>query len=129
MGDFDYLARQRNVVVRTYRRDGTTVPTTVNVVVEGEHAYIRTWSTSGKAKRLRHDPRVLIAPVTASGKPTGPALAAEARLLTAEEEPPVRQAFRKKHPVLQGRLVPWFHRLRHYETVHYELTRRAPTGD
>jgi len=124
--DFSNLVKQRNVVVTTYKRDGTGVPTVVNVVVIGDHAYFRTWSTSGKAKRLRRDPRVLIAPSNARGKVTGPAVAATARLLTGEEEIPVRQALAKKYPVLQGRLVLWAHRFRHYQTVHYELTAGPP---
>jgi uncharacterized protein len=122
MGAFDDLAGKKNVVVTTYKRDGTAVPTAVHVVVLGEHAYFRTWSTSGKAKRLRRNPQVLIAPSTARGKPTGPAVTAAARLLEPEEEQPVRQALVKKYPLLQGRLVPLAHRLRHYNTVHYELT-------
>ena len=122
MGAFEDLAAKRNVVVTTYKRDGSTVPTTVNVVVHGDHAYFRTWSTAGKAKRLRRDPRVLIAPSTARGKPTGPAVPATARLLGPEEEQPIRQALAKKYPLLQGQLVPLVHRLRHYRTVHYELT-------
>jgi PPOX class probable F420-dependent enzyme len=119
---FDDLAKQRNVVVTTFKRDGSAVATAVNVVVLGEHAYFRTWSTAGKAKRLGRDPRVLIAPSTASGKPTGPAISATARLLGTEEEEPVRQALAQKYPLLQRRLVPLAHRLRHYQTVNYELT-------
>ena len=122
MGDFDSLAKQKNVVVTTYKRDGTEVPTAVNVVVDGDHAYIRTWATAGKAKRLRRDPRLLIAPSDGRGKPTGPAVSATARLLSAAEEPPVRDALARKYPMLQGRVVPLFHRIRHLDTVHYELT-------
>jgi uncharacterized protein len=122
VGAFDDLATKRNIVVTTYKRDGTTVPTTVNVVVAGDHAYFRTWSTAGKAKRLRRDPRLLIAPSTARGKPTGPAIPATARLLGPEEERPISQALAEKYPVLQGQLVPLAHRLRHYSTVHYEVT-------
>jgi PPOX class probable F420-dependent enzyme len=122
MGIFDNLAAKRTVVVTTYKRDGSVVPTAVNVVVSGDHAYFRTWSTSGKAKRLRHDTRVLIAPSTTRGKPTGPAIPATARLLGPDEEGATRQALARKYPILQGRLVPLAHRLRHYNTVHYELT-------
>jgi hypothetical protein len=35
-------------VVTTYKRDGTAVATTVNVVASGDHAYFRTWSTAGR---------------------------------------------------------------------------------
>jgi uncharacterized protein len=122
VGAFDDLATRRTVVVTTYKRDGSVVPTAVNVIVRGDHAYFRTWSTSGKAKRLRRDTRVLIAPSTARGRPTGPAIPATARMLGADEDGPIRQALTKKYPVLQGRLVPLAHRLRHYNTVHYELT-------
>ena len=122
VGAFDDLATKRTVVVTTYKRDGSVVPTAVNVVVSDDHAYFRTWSTSGKAKRLRHDTRVLIAPSTTRGKPTGPAIPATARLLGPDEEGPTRHALTRKYPLLQGRLVPLAHRLRHYSTVHYELT-------
>ncbi len=122
VSDFDRLAQQKTVVVTTYKRDGTGVPTAVHVVVDGDHAYLRTWATSGKAKRLRRDPRLLIAPSDSRGKPIGPAMSARARLLGSEEEQPIQAAFAKKYPVLQGRLVPLIHRLRHLDTIHYELT-------
>ena len=114
------------MVVTTYKRDGSAVATAVNVVVIGAHAYFRTWSTAGKAKRLRRDSRVAIAPSTARGKPTGPAISATARLLEPDEVPPVKQALSRKYPILQGRLVPLAHRLRHYGTVHYELSESEP---
>lgn len=124
MGDFDPLEKQRTVVVTTYKRDGSAVPTPVNVLVDGEHAFFRTWSTSGKAKRLRRDPGVLIAPSTMRGKPTGPAIAASARLLGPVEEGEVKRGLARKHPIMHGVLVPFAHRIRHYTTVHYELTAR-----
>jgi uncharacterized protein len=122
VGAFDELAEQRTVLVTTYKRDGSAVPTPVNVVVSGDHAYFRTWATSGKAKRLRRDMRVLIGPSTIRGKPTGPSIAATARLLESDEEGPTSQALAKKHPLMHGLIVPLIHRLRRYTTVHYELT-------
>ena len=124
MGAFDDLASKRTVVVTTYKRDGTAVPTPVNVVVENNHAYFRTWSATGKVKRINRDPRVLIAPSTLRGKPIGPEIPATARLLAPDEERPVREALSRKYPILQARLVPLAHRLRHFHTVHYELTVR-----
>ena len=121
MGGFDHLAKTRTVAVTTYKRDSTPIATPVNVVVIGEHAYFRTWSTSGKAKRLRRDPHVLIAPLTRRGKLTGPAMKAMARLVGPEEEAPVERAMSKKYRLLQGLIVPVAHRVRHRDTVHYEL--------
>ena len=106
----------------TSKRDGTSVSTPVNVVVANDHAYFRTWSTSGKAKRLRRDSHLQIAPSTFRGRPTGPAVPATARLLGADEEAPVQAALAHKHPVVHAIAVPLVHRLRHYRTVHYELT-------
>ena len=122
VGAFDDLATKRNVVVTTYKRDGTEVATPVHVVVQGDHAYFRTWSTSGKAKRLRREPRVSVAPSTARGRPTGAAIAATARLLGPQEQQPTIEALTKKYPLLQGLLVPLAHRVRHYSTVHYEMS-------
>ncbi|MET9021538.1 PPOX class F420-dependent oxidoreductase [Actinopolymorpha sp. NPDC004070] len=118
------FARQRTVVLTTFRRDGTPVPTAVHVVVDGPHAYFRTYSAAGKAKRLRRDQRVEIAPSTAGGRPTGPATAATARLLSKAEAVPVRRLLRRKYPLLQGVAVPVFHRLARYHTLHYELSPR-----
>jgi PPOX class probable F420-dependent enzyme len=115
------LRDQRTVVVTTYRRSGEGVPTPVNIAVDDGHGYMRTWSTSGKAKRLRRDHRVQIAPSTWRGKPTGPAIEASARLLEGDEARTAARLLNDKYPTLQGRLVPWAHRLRKYQTVHYEL--------
>jgi hypothetical protein len=44
-------------------------------------------------------------------------------LLEPDEVPAVRQALSKKYPILQGRLA---HRLRHYDTIHFELSASEP---
>ena len=66
------LAGANYVVLTTFRRDGRAVPTPVHLVVSGDAGYLRTWDVSGKAKRLRHTPRVTVAPSTMRGRPTGP---------------------------------------------------------
>jgi PPOX class probable F420-dependent enzyme len=121
-GPFDHLKEQRTVVVTTFRRDGTGVPTPVSIVVDDTHAYIRTWSTSGKAKRLRRNCQLDLAPSTFRGKVTGVAVKCDARLLEGEDAALAATRLAKKYPILHGGVVPWIHRRRKYKTVHYELT-------
>jgi PPOX class probable F420-dependent enzyme len=115
------FVRQRTVLLTSYRRDGTPIGTPVSVAVEGDHAYFRTYDAAWKAKRLRRNPEVTIAPSTARGQATGPAIRARVRLLDGAEAAHAAQALARKHPLLQGVLVPAFHRLRHYRTLHFEL--------
>jgi uncharacterized protein len=118
------LARRKTALLTTYKRDGTPVATPVTVAVVDDRAYFRTWDTSWKAKRLRRNPEVEVAPSTARGEPRGEPVAATARLLSGSEERAARRALTRRSPVLQGVLVPLAHRLARYRTVHYELTPR-----
>src|SRR5438477_576376 len=116
------LRRQRNILLTTYRRDGSPVGTAVNVAVNDHHAYIRTWASSGKAKRIARNPKVTVAPCTGRGTQTGPAATATARLLQGDEEGAAAKLIDSKYPILQGVLVHLAHRIRRLRTVHYELT-------
>jgi PPOX class probable F420-dependent enzyme len=123
---FAPFARQGTVLLTTFRRDGTPVGTPVNIAVEGEHAYIRTWDTAWKLKRLRNNPIVEVAPSTLTGKPTGPAIRARSRVLDGEAAAHAGRLLARKHPLLHGILVPLIHRLRGNRTVHVELTPIEP---
>ena len=122
-GPFGALARQRAVLLTTYRRDGRAVGTPVNIAVEGERAYVRSWDRAWKTKRIRHNPMVELAPCTMSGKVTGPAMQAQARILEGDEAKHAARVINRKHRILQGILVPISHKLMGYRTVHFELTR------
>ena len=122
---FERFAEQPTVLLTTYRRDGTPVGTAVSIAVEGDHAFIRTYDRSWKAKRLRNNPDVEVAPSTTLGKPTGDPVRARARLLDGGEARHAAQLLGGKNRILQGILVPALHRLRGYRTLHYELTSRA----
>jgi PPOX class probable F420-dependent enzyme len=113
---------QQTVLLTTYRRDGTPVGTPVSIAVDGERAFVRSWDTAGKVKRIRNNPEVEVAPSTLRGKPTGPAIHARARLLSGEESAYASQLIARKYRVIHGLLVPLFHRLRGHRTVHLELT-------
>ena len=119
---FAPFARQRTVLLTTYRRDGTPVGTPVSIAVEGDRAFFRTYDKAWKSKRLRRNPAVTVAPSTMRGKATGPAIYAHARLLSGDEATHAARALARKHPLLHGILVPLSHRLCGYTTLHYELT-------
>lgn len=119
---FAPFIKQNTVVLTTYRRDGTSVPTPVTIAVEGNRAFIRTWDTAWKLKRIRRNPRVTVAPSTFKGKVTGPAIVAQARVLSGDESEHAAGLIARKNPILQGVLVPIAHRLRRNTTVHIELT-------
>jgi PPOX class probable F420-dependent enzyme len=119
---FAPFAQQRTVLLTTFRRNGTPVGTPVSIAVAGDRAFFRTYDKAWKSKRLRRNPAVTIAPSTVRGKPTGPAIHAQARLLNAAEATEAARALARKHPLLHGFLVPLAHRLAGYTTLHYELT-------
>jgi uncharacterized protein len=85
VANFDNLADVKSMLLTTFKRDGTPVPTPVCHVVEDGIVYATTSETSNKVKRIRNDPRVTIGACTMSGKPTGPTYAARARFVTDEE--------------------------------------------
>ena len=122
LGAFNQFVRQRTVLLTTYRRDGTPVGTPVNIVVEGDRAFVRTFDTAWKLKRIRNNPAVEIAPSTVRGKPTGPAIGGCARVLGGSESDQASRALNKKYQILHGVLVPLAHRLQGNKTVHIELT-------
>jgi PPOX class probable F420-dependent enzyme len=83
--NFDSLANAKSILLTTFKRDGTPVPTPVCHVVENGIVYATTFESASKVKRIRHDPRVTISTCTMSGKPTGPTYAARARFVSDEE--------------------------------------------
>jgi PPOX class probable F420-dependent enzyme len=115
------FVRQKTVLLTTYRRDGTPVGTPVNIAVDGDRAFVRTFDTAWKLKRIRNNPEVEIAPSTMRGEPTGPAIQARARVLSGSESEYAGRALTRKYPILQGFFVPLFHRLRRHKTIHIEL--------
>src|SRR5258708_20531941 len=84
LGYFAPVAEATYMALTTFRRDGRAVSTPVHVVVDGDQAFFRTWDVAGKAKRLRHNPEVEIAPSTFRGRALGPPMRAQAHLLEGE---------------------------------------------
>jgi PPOX class probable F420-dependent enzyme len=122
-GYFASLAGANYVQLTTFRRDGRAVATPVHIVTAGDVAFFRTWDVAGKAKRLRHTSAARVAPSTFRGRPRGPAIRAEAYLLEGEASQRAARLLARKHPVLHGRLIPWYHRRRDWTTQQYRLER------
>jgi uncharacterized protein len=93
------LANEKYVLFTTFRRDRRAVSTPVWLVqlAEGEFGF-STGSESGKAKRLRHTPRVTLQGCNRSGGDAhGPVYDAQARLVTGTELAQVRAAIEAKY--------------------------------
>ncbi len=92
------LAKQRYVSLTTFRHDGTTASVPVWVVSDdGERLLVWTGADTWKVKRIRRDPRVLVAPADYRGRPLGPRVQAQARLLGPEAEAVVGPLLRRKY--------------------------------
>jgi PPOX class probable F420-dependent enzyme len=75
-----------HVLLVTYKRDGTPVPSPVWFAKDDDQLYVWTEVNAFKAKRLRNDERALLAPCSARGVPAGDPVAAVGRVLTDEAE-------------------------------------------
>jgi PPOX class probable F420-dependent enzyme len=108
------LGRAKNLRLTTFRRDGSPVATPVWVVRDGDHLLVITSGKAGKAKRLRHTSRVLIAPSDARGrvKPGVEDVAGTAELITDEAEVARLETLLKGRYGFMYTVAPIFMRLR-----------------
>ena len=115
--------RGNYALLTTFRRSGQEVATTVwFALARDDRAYFFTGPETGKARRIRANAHVKVAPSTPRGKATGPAVDATARLLNGAEADLARQTIRKKYGI-QWTIFGWFARLRGFKNqVFYELT-------
>lgn len=82
------LSDEKSIRVTTFKKDGTAVPTPTGVVEldEGRIGFY-TSSTSGKVKRLRNDPKLVVQPSDSRGqvKPDTSPLDGSATVVTGPE--------------------------------------------
>ena len=91
------LASERFVSITTLRRDGTPVATPVWVVAAAGRLYVWTGSQTGKVKRIRNNPAVMLAPCARRGTVTGPAVQAQAGIVPVGERPEIWRLFTAKY--------------------------------
>lgn len=85
MAEFENLVKQQYINVETFRKSGEGVRTPVWFVQEGNAVYVHTIADSGKAKRIRRNPQVNIAPCKMDGTVVGDWVPASARELLDEK--------------------------------------------
>ncbi|MFF5294467.1 PPOX class F420-dependent oxidoreductase [Paractinoplanes globisporus] len=124
MSKLKELGKERYLLLETRKRDGTWVGTPVNLVIDNGRGFFKSYDASGKAKRLRNFPEVRVTPCNYRGRVKGEAVAGRATLLGGEsaEARRAEALLARKHPLLQGRLVPAFHKRKGFTTLFYELT-------
>lgn len=91
------ISGQKYMALTTFRKSGAAVSTAVWFAENDGNLYVMTRIDSGKAKRLRNNPQVRIAPCTGRGKVTGPDFPATARILPPDAWPAARHVLHKKY--------------------------------
>ena len=80
--DLDARFPGRYLSLTSFKPDGTGVATPLWFVSDGERLFALTDLHSAKVRRMRHNPRLLVAPCRASDKLRGEPLPARAEVLT-----------------------------------------------
>ena len=106
MTSLDALGQAKYISLTTFRKDGTPVATPVWLVRDGDALRVITQSNSGKAKRLRNDARVLVAPCDARGRLKGPQVEATATLEDEDETAQTARLVEARYGLL-GKLLMW----------------------
>jgi uncharacterized protein len=92
------LAGARYISLTTFKRDGSTASTPVWVVSDdGVRLLVWTGAGTWKVKRIRRDPRVLVAASNYKGVEKGERIAGQARVLGPDAEPLVTALLRRKY--------------------------------
>ena len=85
-GSFDSLRGHKYALVVTFKRDGSAVPTPVWFGLDEQgRMYFLTGAEVAKVRRIRNEPRVLVAPCTVRGKPLGTSIEGTARVIDSDE--------------------------------------------
>jgi len=101
------LATSKYLSLTTFRKDGTPVATPVWVAQHGNDLVVVTQRSSGKAKRLRNDSRVLLARCDMRGRVEGDVVEGTALLQDDAETAASIDLIRRRHGLI-ARLSFWW---------------------
>ena len=104
---------KKYISLTTFRKTGAGVPTPVWFGEDDGKLYVMTRGTMGKAKRIRNNPQVKVAPCTIRGQVTGPEFPATARVLPPTEHKHARETINAKYwmariPLIWARTDTYF---------------------
>ncbi len=91
------MFRGRYLSITSYKRDGTSIATPVWFVQQDGRLVVETDAASGKVKRIRRHPAVLVAVCSATGRLRGPQVPATAEILPDSEVSVIRPLIRRKY--------------------------------
>jgi uncharacterized protein len=100
-----------NMVLETYKKDGTPKQTVVWLVVENGIIYVRTDQKAWKARRIRRNSHVRIIPSNMRGKTSGTWVDGEAHFVEGDEALRILNLFKKKYGLL-GAIIRFFNWIR-----------------
>lgn len=98
------LGTAKYVLLTTFRKDGTPVPTPLWAAPDGDRLLVWTVTDSYKVKRIRRNPRVTLAACDVRGNPKSAPVEATAEILDAAGTEHVRAAIARKYGIL-GRIT------------------------
>ncbi len=102
-----HLAGARYMNLITFRKSGEALSTPVWFAIVGDRAYVVTEHTSGKAKRIRNNGRVRLAPSDWRGRAKGGEIDATATLVTDPAECATAERALRERYGWQWRLLTW----------------------
>lgn len=109
------LADGKYLLLTTYRKNGTAVPTPVWVVRDGDALGVWSAADAWKVKRVRNRADVLVGPCDVRGNPTGGSVPGRAEVLDDAGTERYRKLLARKYGIT-GRLVLLGSRLRRGRT-------------
>jgi PPOX class probable F420-dependent enzyme len=112
----DRIGGGKYVLLTTFRKDGTPVPTPLWVVRDGDGLAVWTPTKAAKVKRIRRTKAVTVAECDIRGNPRSEPVPGTARILDAAGTERVRALLRKKY-----RVTGWL-------TVSGSILRRGRAG-
>lgn len=102
---FQSLVGQQYMNLTTYRKSGVAMVTPVWFALEstagGDRIVMITAPIAGKLKRIRNNPKVEVGPSNGRGKPLGPTLSAQARILSEAEGAIAENLLNRKYGIMK----------------------------